>query len=232
MASMFPSAASQAGSDARTNVVYATDRLKEKFPASIPADDLIAFVLPAHKRGDTTQINLFKQFLRVNPKVNYDPKTDSYTFRPLHNIASADDLLSFLQKQENALGINVRELKDGWPNVEETIDKLEAQHKLLVTRNKKDNHPRMVWANDPTLTAPLDTEFRDVWVQIPLPNVEETIRELKRMNHKPAGELPTQDSAVKVEKKKKKARRGAKITNQHMVGLFKDYSHQRPQAGK
>jgi len=232
MSSIYGTGASAAGSDARTNVVYATDRLKEKFPASISSDDLIAFVLPAHKRGDTAQINLFKKFLQVNPKVSYDATTDSYKFRPLHNISSADDLLAYLQKQETALGISVRELKDGWPDVEETIDKLEAQHQLLVTRNKKDNHPRMVWANDPTLVAPLDKEFKDIWNQIPLPSIEDTIKELRKMDHKSTGEPAKPEVPVKVEKKKKKTRRGVKVTNVHMQGLFRDYSQQRPQAGK
>ena len=220
-----------AGSDARTNVVYAIDRLKEKFPTSISSDDLVAFVMPSHMR-DEKQVDLFKKFIKVNTKVTYDAATESYTFRPLHNISSAEGLLSYLQKQDTSLGINVRELKDGWPDVETTIDKLEAQHKLLVTRNKKDNHPRMVWADDPTLDAPLDDEFKDLWTQIPLPPSEDVIKELTKMNHVPTGQLREQDNAPKVEKKKKKVRRGVKVTNVHMQGLFRDYSNQRPQGGK
>jgi len=166
MSGMYGQGLSAAGSDARTNVVYATDRLKEKFPASIPSQELIAFVLPAHKRNDEQAVKLLKTLLNVNPKVIYDAATDSYTFKPMHNISSADDLLKYLQGQETAMGIQVRELKDGWPNVEETIDKLEEERKLLVTRNKKDNHPRMVWADDPTLIAPLDQDFKDIGVSL------------------------------------------------------------------
>ncbi|EXJ89028.1 hypothetical protein A1O3_02092 [Capronia epimyces CBS 606.96] len=231
MSSLYATPTSLAGSDARTNVVYAADRLKEKFPESISWDDLVAFVLPAQKRTEE-QINLFRRFLQVNPKVSHDPDTDSYKFKPLHDIASADDLIKFLQSQDSALGLNVRELKDGWTDVEETIDRLEAEHKLLVVRNKKDHHPRMVWIDDPTLVAPLDQEFKDIWLQIPLPSVEDTIKELRRMNHKSTGEPARPDSETKPKKEKKRVRRGQKVTNVHMQGLFRDYSERRPQGGK
>jgi transcription initiation factor TFIIE subunit beta len=231
MSSIYASGVSAAGSDARTNVVHATERLKARYPDSISTEELIAFVYPVHKR-EPNQINLFKRFLQINPKVGYDAATDSYTFKPLHNIANADDLLSYLQKQDTAIGIRVAELKDGWPEVEEAIDQLEKEHKLLVFRKKKDNHAQYVWANDPTLIAPLDQEFKDLWNQVALPSVEDTIRELKRMNHKSTGEVDRGDLGGKVEKKKKKVRRGVKVTNVHMQGLFRDYSNQRPQGGK
>ncbi|EXJ95003.1 hypothetical protein A1O1_00121 [Capronia coronata CBS 617.96] len=231
MSSLYATPTSAAGSDARTNVVYAANRLKEKFPESISWDDLVAFVLPSHKRTEE-QIDMFRRFLQVNPKVSHDPATDSYRFKPLHDIASADDLLKYLQNQDSALGLNVRELKDGWTDVEETIDRLEAEHKILVVRNKKDNHPRMVWLDDPTLVAPLDQEFKDIWLQIPLPSVEDTIKELRRMNHKSTGEPARTDAITRPKKEKRKVRRGQKVTNVHMQGLFRDYSERRPQGGK
>lgn len=223
---------STAGTDARTKVYYAIDRLKEKFPASVPFDDLASYMLSVDERRNRQQVNLIKQFLRVNPKVDHDPANDTYRFRPLHNIATADDLLAYFQRQETALGLNVRDLKEAWPNVEDTIDQLEKENKLLVTRNKKDNHPRMVWSNDPSLIAPLDPEFKEFWHQVTLPNTEDVIRELTRMNHTPTGELRKPENAPKVEKKKKKVRRGNKVTNVHMQSLFRDYSNQRPQGTK
>jgi transcription initiation factor TFIIE subunit beta len=223
---------SDTGADARTNVIFAIERLKEKSPASISTQDLISYVLPIHKREDEAQITRFKQFLKVNSKVQYDPKTDSYSFKPIHSIYNASDLLAFLQAQDTALGIPVRDLKDGWPNVEETIDKLERQHKILVARNKKDNHPRMVWADDSTLVAPLDQEFKDLWHKIPLPSTEDVIKELQRQKFTTAGNVAEPKAAPKAEKKKKKVRRGAKITNIHIQDQFRDYSQQRPQAGK
>ncbi|KAL2431585.1 hypothetical protein ABEF95_011782 [Exophiala dermatitidis] len=232
MSYLYATPTSVAGNDPRSNVIYALARLKEKYPETISWDELLAYVLPAHQRADQDQIVKFRTFLNVNPKVNYDAAADTYKFKPTYNIASADDLLKYLQNQDSALGISVRDLKDGWPDVEETIDRLEAQHKLLVVRNKKDHHPRMVWLDDPTLVAPLDQEFKDIWLQIPLPSVEDTIKELRRMNHKSTGEPARPDTATRPKEKKKKVRRGQKITNIHMQGLFRDYSERRPQGGK
>ncbi|KAK5536085.1 transcription factor TFIIE beta subunit, TFIIEB, Tfa2 [Vermiconidia calcicola] len=228
MSSLYSMPTSVAGSDARTNVIYALGRLKEKFPERISWNELVAYVLPIHRRTEE-QITYFRTFLSKNPKVDYDEEADTYRYRPEHNIASADDLLRYLQNQESAMGINVRELKDTWPDVEYAIDKLEAEHKLLVVRNKKDNHPRTVWVDDPTLNVSLDNEFKDIWSQIPLPSVEDTIRELRRMNHKSTGEPAQLDAAAKPKEKKKKTRRGQKVTNTHMQGLFRDYSEKRPQ---
>ena len=226
-------ASTSTGADVRTNVIYAIDRLKEKSPVPVPAAELISYVLPAHKRDNAQDIRLFRVFLGSNEKVTFDPKADTYSFRPLHNIFTADDLLHFLQTQDTALGISVRELKDGWGDVETTIDALEKEHKLLVTRNKKDNHPRMVWADDPTLIARVDGEYKELWDTIPVPEKhDDVIKELVKEGYKPAGTVSAPKAARKIEKQKKKTRRGIKITNTHMGDIFRDYSGQRPVAKK
>jgi len=217
-------ASTSTGSDARTNVLFAVCRLKEKSPQSIPADELISFVLSASARQDAQRVNLFTYFLKANEKVNYDSKTDSYSFRPVHSIFDADGLLHYLQKQDTALGISVRDLKDGWPNATDAIDELESQHKLLVTRNKKDNVPRMVWLDDPTLHVRLDQEYKDLWEKIVVPEKhDDVIKELVKDGLKPAGTVSVVKAVKKAEKKKKKPRRGAKITNTHMGDVFKNY---------
>jgi transcription initiation factor TFIIE subunit beta len=223
-----------AGLDARTNVLHAIQRLREKSPASIPSADLIAYVLPSHLRADPTRTSRFIHFLRHNDKVTYHPSTDSYTFRPTYPIFSAADLLSHLSAQPTALGLPVRDLKDGWPDCEPTLTQLEAAHRLLVTRNKKDNHAKMVWADDPTLHVPLDGEYRDLWNAVAVPDKhDDTVRALLNEGFKPAGEV----SQTKVVKrgadganKPRKIRRGAKITNTHMAGVLRDYSHMKPVA--
>jgi len=223
MAAIYGAADSNTGTDARTNVIYTINRLKEKAPESIPEEQLIAYVLPAGRRDDSHQIALFKQFLSLNEKVNYDPKTKSYKFRPTHNIFTADDLLSHLQKQTTFIGLTVRDLKDGWPNVVETIDKLEVQHKVLVTRSKKDNQAKMVWINDPTLNAPLDEEYRKIWESIPVPEHKEVIETLTKEKHHPAGSIaPLQPKAAV--KKVKAKRKSTKQTNVHLKGMLRDFS--------
>ncbi len=206
-----------------TEIHYAVRRLREKFPESITKAQLITDTLELNKRDDFTVQQLLKG-LSINPKVKYDKEKDEFRFRPEHDITDADSLLKYLQNQDSAMGIQVSKLKDGWPDAEGTINDLEREHRLLVTRNKKDGHPRMVWLDDPTLQAPLDAEFKELWSSIPLPGVEDTIKELRKMNHKSTGEPAVTDGGVKKPKEKRKARRGTKITNTHMQGLLRDYS--------
>lgn len=223
MSSLYPSQQEPKRFHIQTDAVYALNRLREKFPEKISKEDLVAYTLPTHKRDEAT-IRQFIAQLNLNPKVSYDKDSDSFIFKPEHNITDADSLLKFLQDQDSALGIQVSRLKDGWPDCEKTIDRLESEHRLLVTRNKKDQHPRMVWLDDPTLQAPLDQEFKDEWDKIVLPGVEETIKELRRMNHKTTGEPAVVDTGIKKPKVKKKVTRGTKITNVHMQSALRDYS--------
>ena len=220
------------GQDARTNVLYAIERLKEKSPQTISRNDLVSYVLPTQaKTNEPHKETMLLKYLNLNEKVKYHADIDSYSFRPIHNIYNGDDLLEFLQSQETALGISVRDLKDGWPDCETTIDQLEREHKLLVTRNKKDNHPRMVWADDPTLHIQIDGEYKELWEMIPVSEKhDDVIKKLLAAQHKPAGTVAEPKKIVPMAKQKKKPRRGQKTTNTHMAGMFKDYSNMKPKA--
>lgn len=220
-------AATGTGIDVRTKVLFAIDSLKAKSPVSIPTATLIADNIRGPEQTPEL-VSRFKQFLNANEKVSYNKETDSYSFRPVHDIFNADDLIGFLQSQTTSLGLNVRDLKDGWNDVEKTIDQLEEEQKLLVVRNKKDNHAKMVWADDPTLHAPMDDEFVKLWDEISMPSGghEAVVKELKQkgMTSADSGMAPTA-KVVKKEKPKKKIRRGGKVTNTHMQGILRDYSH-------
>lgn len=219
-------AATGTGSDVRTKVLFAIDSLKAKSPASIPTATLIADNIRGPEQTPEL-VARFKQFLNANEKVSYNKETDSYSFRPVHDIFNADDLIRFLQQQTTALGLNVRDLKDGWNDVEKTIDQLEKEKKLLVVRNKKDNHAKMVWADDPTLNVPIDAEFVKYWdeIQMPAGGHDAIVKELKHkgMHSADSGLAPA--AKVVKEKPKKKVRRGGKVTNTHMQGILRDYSH-------
>lgn len=220
-------AATGTGSDVRTKVLFAIDSLKAKSPAPIPTATLIANNIRGPEQTPEL-VSRFKQFLNANEKVSYNKETDSYSFRPVHDIFNADDLIGFLQSQTTALGLNVRDLKDGWNDVEKTIDQLERERQLLVVRNKKDNHAKMVWADDPTLNAPMDAEFIKFWeeIQMPAGGHEAVVKELKQKGMTSADSGASAAArVVKKEKPKKKVRRGGKVTNTHMQGILRDYSH-------
>ena len=210
-----------------TQVTYAIEYLKSK---STPQklDDLLKYLSLQHYADEYKYT--ITTILQRHEKIIYDRAgyggQGSYGFRPIHNIRSGNQLLAFLQAQTTAQGLNVRELRDGWPGAEETIRDLEGQGKLLVTRNKKDDHAKMVWPNDPSLAVRIDDEFKDFWHKIRLPEPGALADELEREGLTPTNKARGIKAKPKMlEKKKKKPRNGGKTTNTHMMGVLRDYSH-------
>ena len=215
------------GNSLATQVYYAIENMKEKGrPQTLT--DIISY-LNVHNESEQHKSNIARA-LKSSTKVIYDPKNDggegTFSYRPIHNIRTADGLFGFLQSQKTAQGLDVKKLKDGWPGAEAEIDVLESQGKLLVTRNRKDNHARMVWSNDPTLDFPVHEEFRSMWHKIKLPEPEQLASELERAGLQPANKSRgVQVKTVEQKKKSKRPRRGGKTTNTHMAGVLRDYSH-------
>lgn len=215
------------GKEIMTQVIYAIDYLKTK-NAPLVMHDILSYL--SLQYTDSGYKQTIHRILRHHDKVEYDPKgangDGTFRFRPIHNIRTGDQLLKFLQSQPTAQGLNVRELRDGWPNVEETINDLESERKLLVTRNKKDDHAKMVWANDPSLRQHIDEEFRVIWEKIRVPDEETVTAELEKAGLATTSKSKIVKNRPKVEQKKtKKPRKGGKTTNTHMTGILRDYSH-------
>ena len=215
------------GKDIRTQVTYAIEYLKSKgSPQTL--SDLLSYLSLQYSTDQYKQT--IKTILQKHDKVNYDPAGNngkgSYSFRPIHNIRSGEQLLRHLQAQRTAQGLNVRELRDGWLGAEVAIQQLEDEGRLLVTRNKKDNNAKMVWPNDKTMNVKIDEEFKAIWHKIRLPEAGALADELEK-----AGLTPTNKArGIKVkpkapEKKTKKPRKSGKTTNVHMMGVLRDYSH-------
>ena len=216
------------GRNMMTQIIYAIEYLKTKgTPQTLT--DLLSYLSLQHREKSYKQT--IRSILTTHPKVEYGKKPngeDTFSFRPAHNIRSGNDLLRHLQSQPTAQGLSFKDLRDGWPDAEATVDDLENQGKLLVLRNKKDNHARMVWPNDPSLEMEIDGEFQDIWNKIKLPQPEVLADELKREGLTPANKRGTKKLPPKTpEKKTKKPRKGGRTTNTHMAGVLRDYSHLR-----
>lgn len=217
------------GKDIMTQVLFAIEHMKSK-GMPLRFADIASYLSLQHRANDPGYVQALRRILQRHEKVDYDPSgangEGTFSFRPPHNIRTAEQLVQKLQSQTTAAGISVRELREGWPNVEETINQLETEGKLLVTRNKKDEHAKMIWPNDPSLIPHFDEEFRQIWEKIKLPDQQTVKEELEK-----AGIMPTSKNKVvkarpKVEQKKiRKTRRSGKTTNTHMMGILRDYSH-------
>ena len=215
------------GSHIITQVTYALEKLKEK---DVPWTwQRLGEYLSLHGR-EKGYGQALKTILMSHEKVNYQridgKEKDLFSFRPIHNIRSADGLLGYLQSQPTAQALSVKDLKDGWHGALDAIDNLEKEGKLSVTRHKKDDSARFVWPNDPSLFFSIDQEFKIMWQKIRLPEPGALADELEREGLTPANKSrAVKAKPVKQENKTKRARKGGKTTNTHMAGVLRDYSH-------
>ena len=129
---------------------------------------------------NTTMTPAFLHVLKKNPKIAYHEDTDLYEFRPLHNIRNSSSLLATLATITTGAGLVVKELKDGYPNVDQDLKTLEARGEVLVIRGKKDGLARMVWYNDAKLNVGISNEFKELWASLKVPDAGDLPRELEK----------------------------------------------------
>ena len=208
---------------ARLASQHALDRLKDKFPASVPEDDLFAYVLNAADRGPGVR-HCLRVILSKDNEIKKEDNGKSYSYKPPIDVRSEQGLLQLFQRDADQRSLEVAKLKKGWPDCDTAIDKLESEHKLVVLRNKKDGTPRVIFEDDPSLHAPLDREFIDLWMTVPLPPKDDVIKFLVQSKRTPAGRVADNKVIAKVKSKQRKSRQSSKQTNKHMVGIFRDYS--------
>ena len=216
---------------AKTRATYARDRLKEKFPAILSFDEVADYIFNASERSDTALLNRFTKYVLYHPEIHFDKKKNLLSYRPPYAIRTPEQLIAFFQSNNNVECIEVSKLKKGWADCDAAIDQMENEHKLQVIRNKKDHNPRIIFADDPTLFAPLEKDFVDLYSSISLPGKDDIIRFLIAAKRTPAGQVANNKAVVKNAAKVRKSRQSTKQTNKHMTGLFRDYSQLRTKKG-
>lgn len=225
-------AATGYGSEQFTNVTYVIEFLKKKSEPKTFKEILEYLSQVGMPESEKKKmVSILKKHGRVlhRPDLSLNIQSwdsGTYEHRPKLPVRSSESLIAYLQGLGSAQGILVKDIKDGWPDCVDAIDDMEQEHRLLVTRTKKDNLPRMVWLDDPTLWHSVDLEFHQMWKNSgELPSVDEVVRKLQEAGQKPASEDPSKrvKAAPKAkEKKKRAARRGGKTTNTHMAHLLRD----------
>lgn len=223
------------GDQIGTQMHFALTYLREKNePKSL--DDILGH-LSLMKHPEQYK-ETFTEMIRRHPRVEFIPEPDvteqkwdsgKYAYRPI--IAGVKDktsLLKFLQGRKDASGVAVKDLKDGWPDCEPALTDLEKEHKILVIRTKKENNPKHVYLDDPSLSCEIDPEFKTMWLRVPIPKPEELPRKLQAVGQKPTSEDPSIVNKVAAQKakpqKKRITKRAGKVTNTHMESVLKDFS--------
>jgi transcription initiation factor TFIIE subunit beta len=225
------------GDELLTKLSYAVDFLKAKGAPKTLQEILDHLTL---QHASEKQQRQFASLMKKNhPAINFVPaaksndqggwRLGSYEFRAkIPGVKSKTTLLEYLQRKTDASKLDVKLLKDGWPDCDKDIDELEAAHKILVVRTKKDGHAKYIWSDQPSLFHPVDPEFRVMWQRVKLPDLDDIVRKLTAVGQKPASEDPRLKAKIteKAAKPKRKVNRSKKRqTNEHMNGILKDYSH-------
>ncbi|KAK5004062.1 hypothetical protein LTR28_009388 [Elasticomyces elasticus] len=216
------------GTSFSTQVYYAVEYLKSKDRAIAFKDVWEYLSVPDNLKPSEGAL---RRLLQGHQKVEYEPTglngQGSYRFRPTHNVRSADELKGYLQRQTTAQGIPVRELRDGWPSCLETVAEMEAKGEILVTHNKKDNAPKMIWANDPSLALNIDEDYKQFWHKTKLPQNANDLRlELHKNGITATSQVKETPKPKGAGKKRRKAVSATgRQTNSHMSAILKDYSH-------
>lgn len=224
------------GDQIGTQMHFALTYLREKNgPKSL--DDILGH-LSLMKHSEQYK-ETFTEMIRRHPRVEFIPQPDvteqkwnvgKYTYRPIiPGVKDKTSLLKFLQNRKDASGVAVKDLKDGWPDCEPALAELETLHKVLVIRTKKENNPKHVYLDDPSLSCEIDQEFKNMWLRVPIPKPEELPRKLQAVGQKPTSDDPTAGGKIVAAKpkpqKKRTTKRVGKVTNTHMEGVLKDFSH-------
>ncbi|XWW98730.1 hypothetical protein V2A60_006732 [Cordyceps javanica] len=226
------------GVDVKSHMKFAVDFLKARGVAKSMKD--IIDHLSVRGTSDEHKQEL-AEGLRGHPRVEWKPdtslseqtwRTGMYSYRPVvPGVKDATSLLAFLQRKTDASSLAVRDLKDGWPDCEDTLARLESQHKILVTRTNRENVARHVWLDDASLHHAIQPEFQAMWRRVQVPSVDDMHRKLVSVQLKPTSEDPLKIAAAAGNKpkvqKKRASKRGGKQTNVHMTHLLQDYSNLR-----
>lgn len=219
------------GTNVNTQLVYAVDYLKST-PNPTRLQD-IALLTGTPLLEDPVLLEKFK----AHDRVQYNPKTDLYSYKHEYTFRSKPALLTEVQRAtKSGRGIHVKTLKEVWKDAPAAIEELEQEGEVLVTRTVKDGQLRMVFWNEikPTEDAggmPVEQEFMDLWHSLKLPDDVELRRDLAKegLQLTSAAQAP-----IRAPTTKKKGKRGGaprqrpvRLTNTHLAGdidLTRDYA--------
>ncbi|KAH9986211.1 transcription initiation factor IIE subunit beta [Russula compacta] len=241
------------GTDVNTQLLYAINYLKTN-NGPMRLDDL---AIRTQTPIDTDKI-LFEKF-RAHERVEFDPKTNLYSFKHDYNFRSKAALLTEIQRAtRRGGGISVRTLKESWKDAPSAIVELEEEGEVFVTRTLRDGQMRMVFWNelkaDPADLAEegpeavtkrdaskngtglsVEKEFHDLWHSQIVPNDVDLLKQLQSGGlQETASEAPVIKAPVGKRKGKKSAtrQRTTRLTNTHLKGMGIDLSKDYVAPGK
>lgn len=206
------------GRHAATQLMHAVEYIKKQVGV-VPVENIRSYL-------SLQSADFLVPLLKKMDQMSYNAVQRGFEYMPKFNIRTKAQLMAFLKSQPTAKGLSVRDLKDGWADCLDSIEELEQSGDLIVLRTKKENSPRMMWANVGGPIGMVDAEFQSMWSRIKVPDESDLPSKLEEAGLKPTSVDPatikSNKGAGNGQKKQKKPRR-SKITNTHLDGVLKDY---------
>ncbi|THH17485.1 hypothetical protein EW146_g3336 [Bondarzewia mesenterica] len=231
------------GTNVNTQLLYAVNHLKS-VNAPMRLQDL---AIVTNTPLDTDKVLLDK--FRAHERVEFDAKTNLYSFRHDYNFRNKAALLTEIQRAtRRGGGLSIRSLKESWKDAPVAIEELEKEGEVFVTRTLKDGQMRMVFwnevkaekapASEDAATETIDgngtglsveKEFYDLWHNMEVPNEVDLLKQLENEGlQATVAEAPVPKAPTGKKKGKRVGPRDRKvrITNIHLKGqidLSRDY---------
>ncbi|KAF9529129.1 hypothetical protein CPB83DRAFT_928163 [Crepidotus variabilis] len=219
------------GSNVNTQLVYAVNHLKSTQNPMRLQDLAIVTNTPLD-----TDLILLEKF-KGHDKIQYDPKTDLYSYKHEYAFRNKAALLTEIQRQtKKGGGISVRLLKESWKEAPQAIEELEKEGEVLVTRTMKDGQLRMVFWNEIKPTdegggIQVEKKFYDLWHSLKVPNDVDLLKQLANEGLQVTAAETVIPKGQSNKKKGKKSgaprQRQVRITNTHLkadLDLAKDFA--------
>ena len=146
-----------------TNILLTSEYLKQVHDNDPEATLTFKDIITQLKLNKAEFKGLYSTLVNGTEKIKYIPDDEAeigkkknsafsqypgrFIYKTIYNITNGKELLKFLNDQLTYKGIAVKDLKDGWPKCNTTINELEMNGRLIVLRTKKDNSPRYIWRN-------------------------------------------------------------------------------------
>lgn len=232
------------GNDVKTQLTFALSRLRTKLGEPQTLQALFEYLGMCDSMEE--QKAELMDALKDHERVHWEPQLllagrpwecGTLTYNPvIPDVKDGPSLLDFLLRSEVSLGVAVKDIRDGWPDCDETLKELENNHEIFIFRNRKYNLPQRVFIDKFPHYA-VQPELREKWLNTKLPDKEEIDSKLEEMGEKPSKQENEGSTTIlpmlKPQRPRRRPERQTKkknkrlLTNPHMQHLLLDYSDRR-----
>ncbi|ORX50886.1 hypothetical protein DM01DRAFT_1091401 [Hesseltinella vesiculosa] len=162
--------------------------------------------------------------LASNDKIDFDPVSETFSYKPTYQIKDKEDLLKLVKSMQSLGGMDYKDLKESYVKISDAVEELAGTSEILVVRTK-DGQPRGLFYNDPNLNTHMDTEFKTMWGEIKVPDETDLPKALETAGLKTMDVFEKKVVAEPQPKRSKTRNKKIKITNTHLahIDLSKDY---------